>query len=100
MLQRKFVEGGQYSWQHVDDIIDHNKRLQSLPQKSDWGRHVGTIPNIFLELWLNEERARGNAIQLFSEEFNQMVWRKLQDPEWKFLRTDGPMNSLGWRSSK
>jgi hypothetical protein len=76
-------------WQDVEDIIEHNKRLQSEPQRSDWGRHIASIPNIFLEQWLNEEWRRGNtSIRLFSEEFNRLIARKLRDPDWRFLRTD------------
>jgi hypothetical protein len=75
--------------QDVGDIIERNKRLQSEPQRSDWGRHIASIPNIFLEQWLNEEWRRGNrSIRLFSEDFNKLVARKLRDPDWRFLRTD------------
>lgn len=75
--------------QDVEDIIENNKRLQSQPQKSDWGRHVASIPNIFLEQWLKEEWDRGNhSIRLFDEEFNKLVQRKLKDPDWRWLRTD------------
>ena len=75
--------------QDVGDIIERNKALQSEPQKSDWGRHIASIPNIFLEQWLNEEWRRGNrSIRLFSADFNKLVARKLRDPDWRFLRTD------------
>lgn len=75
--------------QDVEDIIERNKQLQTLEQKSDWGRHVANIPNIFLELWLNEEYARGNtSIKLFDAEFDLLVERKLKDPDWRWLRTD------------
>lgn len=75
--------------QDVEAIIENNKRLQSIEQKSDWGRHIASVPNIFLEQWLNEEWARGNKeMRLFSEDFNKMVALKLQSNEWKFLRVD------------
>lgn len=75
--------------QDVEDIIKDNKRLQGESQRSDWGRHVARIPNIFLEQWLNEEHARGNvSITLFGPEMDALVERKLKDPEWKFLRVD------------
>ncbi len=75
--------------QDVEDIIERNKALQSEPQRSDWGRHVATIPLIFLERWLNEEHARGNTtLRLFTPELDALVKRKLADPEWRFLRTD------------
>lgn len=75
--------------QDVQDIIDNNKRLQGEAQKSDWGRHVATIPNIFLEKWLREEWDKGNVnLQIFTPEFDLLCESKLKDPDWKFLRTD------------
>lgn len=81
-----------FTWERVQDvepIIERNKQLQNIEQKSDWGRHVATIPNIFLEQWLNEEWGRGNAsLRMFTQEFDALVQKKLQDPDWRFLRTD------------
>ena len=75
--------------QDVEPILDLNKALRDIPQKSDWGRHVARIPNVILTRWLNEEYAKGNVnIRLFSEEMNKIVERKLKDPEWAYLRTD------------
>jgi hypothetical protein len=75
--------------QDVEDIIDLNKYLQTVKQQSDWGRHVATIPNIFYEKWLREEHERGNiGLRLYTEDFDRLVEKKLQDPDWKFLRTD------------
>jgi hypothetical protein len=60
-----------------------------MAQKSDWGRHVASIPNVILTRWLNEEYERGNVtIRLFGPEMDALVDRKLKDPEWAFLRTD------------
>lgn len=75
--------------QDVSDILENNKRLRSEAQKSDWGRHVASIPNIIMTRWLNEEYARGNTtIRLFGPEMDALVERKLKDPEWAYLRTD------------
>jgi hypothetical protein len=75
--------------QDVEPILKRNQRLRGAPQTSDWGRHVATIPNVVLLKWLNEEHARGNtALRLFTKEFDELVERKLADPEWKYLRTD------------
>ena|SRR6185312_11098734 len=75
--------------QDVEDIIERNKALQKIEQKSDWGRHVASIPNVILERWLNEEHARGNiGIKLFDAEMDRLVERKLKDPDWRWLRTD------------
>ena len=76
-------------WQDVEDIIERNKKLQNSEQRSDWGRHVGSIPNVFITQWLNEEWNRGNTgLRPFTPEFDLIVERKLQDPDWRFLRTD------------
>lgn len=78
-----------HSMQDVEPILERNAMLRSLPQKSDWGRHVASIPNVILVQWLNEEWARGNvALRPFTREFDELVKRKLADPDWKYLRTD------------
>jgi hypothetical protein len=75
--------------QDVEDILEHNKTLRGMEQRSDWGRHVASIPNVILTRWLNEEYERGNVtIKLFGPEMDALVERKLKDPEWKYLRTD------------
>jgi|SRR5579883_423896 len=74
--------------QDVEPIIERNKGLQSLPQRSDWGRHVATIPNVILVRWMNEEHARGNIVMPFTPAFAEVIARKLRDPDWAFLRTD------------
>ncbi len=80
----------------VEDILDNNKRLQTIEQKSDWGRHVADIPAVILTRWLNEEYQRGNAnITWSSKEFFGLIKQKLQDPEWKFLRTDCRSSMVG-----
>jgi len=51
-------------------------------------RMTSQIPLIFIEKWLNEEWMRGNVgLKLCDEEFDKIIFRKLQDPDWKFLRT-------------
>lgn len=74
--------------QDVEDILENNKRLRSERQDADWGRHVASIPNVIYVRWLNEEHARGNPVRPFSPEFDEIVQKKLQDPEWAYLRTD------------
>lgn len=82
--------------QDVEPIIEMNKYLQSLRQSGDWGRHVGTIPNVIIEKWLNEEWQKGNTtLKPFTPEFDALVERKLNDPDWKYLRTDSPQVQ-GW----
>lgn len=77
-----------YSVDDVEPVLEHNKLLRTMPQKSDWGRHVASIPNIISVKWLNEEWARGNPIRFLSKEWDELVARKLNDPDWKYLRTD------------
>ena len=63
--------------------------LRAQPQRGDFGRHVASIPNVTLVRWLNEEYARGNTgLRMFTPAFNELVARKLRDPDWKHLRVD------------
>ncbi len=75
--------------QDVAPILDRNKELKTISQKSDVMRHIATIPNVILEQWLHEEYDKGNTgLRLSSEEFDRIIHRKLQDPDWAMLRTD------------
>ena len=75
--------------QDVEPILDVNSELRKQKQKSDWGRHIASIPNVIYVKWLNEEHAKGNThLRPFTAEFDEIVQRKLRDPEWKYLRTD------------
>ena len=81
---------GYERWQDVESIIENNKRLQNEPQdrKSSF-RHIASIPNIILEKWMREEWARGNrTLKWCGPEMDALVAKKLQDPDWAFLRTD------------
>ena len=74
--------------QDVEPILDENKRWQSEDQRSDWGRKVASIPLVVIEQWLFEEHKRGNThLKLFSPEFDQVVARKIRDPDNRFLLT-------------
>ena len=72
--------------QDVEPILERNKALQAEPQRADWGRHIGTIPNVILVKWMNEEGA--NVLKMSSDEFGKFIKRKLADPDWRWLRTD------------
>jgi hypothetical protein len=85
--------------QDVEDILARNRELRAQEQRSDWGRHIASIPCVILERWLNDEAARGNqAIRWGSKEFDALVARKLRDPDWAYLRTDKPALTVGWRA--
>ena len=72
----------------VEAIIENNKRLQNEPQKSESFRHVASIPHEIYVTWLDEVRARGYNMRALSKEMDELVARKLRDPDWKHLRTD------------
>jgi hypothetical protein len=72
--------------QDVEPILERNKALQGVPQTSDWGRHIASIPNVILEKWMNEEGV--NYLALPADEFARLLRRKLDDPAWRWLRTD------------
>lgn len=73
--------------QDVEPILELNKARQNeAPTQSDWGRHIGTIPNVILVKWLYEEGA--NVWRMSSDEFGRFIRRKLNDPDWRYLRTD------------
>lgn len=71
--------------QDVEPILENNKRLQSERQKSDWGRHIATIPAVILERWIKEDGV--NYMALPSDEFGRLIKRKLRDPDYAWLRT-------------
>jgi hypothetical protein len=85
-----------YSVDDVEPILEHNKTLRGMEQKSDWGRHVATIPNIIMVQWLNECWKSGNEVRYLSPEWDEIVARKLKDPEWAYLRTDAKQARIGF----
>jgi hypothetical protein len=85
-----------YSEDDIDPYLDNNKRLRGEEQKSDWGRHVASIPNIILVQWLNEAWKSGHEVRYLSAEWDEIVAKKLQDPEWAYLRVDGVSHRVGW----
>jgi hypothetical protein len=73
--------------QDVETIIDWNKYMQGEAQT--WAgtfRHIGRIPNVIIEKWMNEEGAP-NILAMPNEEFGQFVKRKLRDPDNAAFRT-------------
>jgi hypothetical protein len=95
------IEGGAetgVSYDPVDDVltvvnqqdceptIELNKKLyndgtEGYGPTREW-RRVASIPNIILEKWLKEE-----GIRYWDSEDTHKLAAKLDDPEWKFLRT-------------
>lgn len=87
-------DGDHFTLEHVQHdvqaILDRNAALRAEPQKSDWGRHIASIPNLVILQWANEEWQRGNTkLMPFTKEFDEtVVAHKLRDPDWKWLRVD------------
>lgn len=92
--------GRKLAIEHVQDvapILEWNRQARQNEQRGDWGRHVARIPNVIYVQWLNEAHARGNtSLRLFTPEFDAIVQKKLDDPEWAYLRTDRPKLQAGW----
>jgi hypothetical protein len=101
-VQARFhSQDGKVAIEHVQDvepILEWNKQARREEQKSDFGRHIARIPNVIYVRWLDEEHARGNtSLRMFTPEFDLIVQRKLNDPEWAYLRVDKPALVMGWR---
>ena len=73
--------------QDVDPILESNKRRQNDgPQYMDREkafRHAAHIPDVVWMKWKIEE-----GIDIFNKDHLPAVKRKLDDPEWRHLRTD------------
>lgn len=76
-----------YHEDDVHEVLEHNKQLRSMDQTGDF-RHIASIPPVVLVKWMDDERNRGREIQFLSKEMDELVQRKLNDPDWKYLRTD------------
>jgi len=82
-------DGDHLTLEHVQDvapILERNGALRRAPQKSDWGRHIATIPNVILLRWMTEDGV--NLLGLPSAEWGRYIRKKLDDPDWRFLRVD------------
>lgn len=73
------------SVQDVEPILENNKTLQSVTQKSDWGRHIASIPLVMIEKWSKESGV--NLLALPKDEFARFIKRKIDDPDYRWLRT-------------
>ncbi len=82
-------DGDRLTLEHIQDvepILERNAALRREPQKSDWGRHIASIPNVILLRWMNEDGV--NLLGLSSAEWGRYIKAKLADPDWRFLRVD------------
>ena len=74
--------------QDCEAILEENKRMQNgEKQVGDW-RLTSQIPLVIIEKWLNEAWMRGQVgLKMADREFDEIIMRKLRDPDWKWLRT-------------
>lgn len=71
--------------QDVEGILSNNRALQNENKNKRAGemQHVATIPNIIINKWL------GEGINIFDPEHAPLIARKLNDPDYQYLRTGG-----------
>lgn len=75
--------------QDVEKILDENKRRMNAAPNVNSGQvfteevfnKVASIPMVVVEQWLAE------GIDVFNPEHHKAVMRKLNDPEYRYLRT-------------
>ena len=73
--------------QDVGPILELNKKkandteLTKRGFKESWWKYAD-IPNIIIEKWLNED-----GINVYNKDHNKAVFKKLNDPEYRYLKT-------------
>lgn len=85
-----------HSSQNITAILDQNKRDQNdsnfrngYSEDGDM-KHVARVPLIiWKQWWIEEKKRQGRTIPLYGKEMNEIVRKKLNDPDNKFLRTGG-----------
>jgi hypothetical protein len=75
-----------YEYPHVDGLLDWTKYLSntgidSYNKRRDM-KHVACVPLSIINKWRLEE-----GIDIFNDDHWPRVKEKLNDPDWKFLRT-------------
>lgn len=76
-------------WQDCEDILDANKRMQNGEKQVGPMRLTSQIPLVIIEWWLREAWERGQiGLKMVDEEFDKIIFRKLADPDWKWLRVN------------
>ena len=83
--------------QDVAPILEHNKELQKAGQKSDWGRHIASIPVMVLEQWIQETGV--DFYMLNGADQDKFLKKYLNDPAWAYLRTDNK-DKAQWNGAK
>ena len=73
-------------WKGTNLVTDFNKEHQTKesgrnPANDMW--HVARIPPAIIHKWLVEE-----GLNVFSKEHGERLMKKLDDPEWQYLRVN------------
>ena len=75
--------------QDCEAIVENNKALQTDGTRGDfqgkWGRRIASIPLVVAEKWIKEDGI--NWLALPKKERRAYLRRKLNDPEYRYLRT-------------
>jgi hypothetical protein len=89
ITQAKQIGEDEFEYRHVQDVgavLDQNKKLQNHNDgysESRELRRVASIPAVVIEQWKNE------GIDIFNPDHAVAVARKLNDPDYAYLRTAG-----------
>lgn len=79
----------QTTFKNVDAIVELNKATQGdragiTPDDDNPGwHHVARVPNYLIEKWLVEE-----GLDVFNRDHGPALMRKLDDPDYRFLRVN------------
>lgn len=75
--------------QDCEPIVENNKALQTDGTTGDfqgkWGRRIASIPLVVAQKWMQEDGV--NWLALPKHEKAVYLRRKLNDPQWRHLRT-------------
>ena len=74
-------DGDLLTLEHIQDVapvLERNAALRAEPQRSDWGRHIASIPNVILVRWMNEDGV--NPLGMSSEEWGKYNLRVTKGP--------------------
>ena len=76
--------------QDVEPIVEHNALLRSMQQKSDWGRHVASVPNNLINELLTELWKLGcrDITSPYHPLVAAIVRQRLENGEWAKFRVD------------
>lgn len=74
--------------QDCEPIVENNKALQNEGKgdfQGKWGRRIASIPLVVVDKWMKEDGV--NWLALGRQEKAAYLRRKLNDPQYRYLRT-------------